>query len=91
MTNYGKVYGAAEPPKIEITPRSVFVATNIEPYAKAYEDGYVVSGYIYNYVEYSTEEYIRLLGETNERLESALLDTQAALCDLYEMIDGGLV
>lgn len=62
MKDYGIIYGSIEPPAIEVTPTSVFVATNIEPY-ESETDGHTVSGYKYNYVEYSKDEY--LLQQTN--------------------------
>lgn len=62
MKNYGIVYGSTEPQAIEITPNSVFIATNVEPYEEQI-DGITVSGYKYNYIEYSKDEY--LLQQTN--------------------------
>ena len=63
MKNYGIVYGSTEPQTIEITPTSVFVASNIEPYEEQI-DGTTISGYKYNYVEYTKDEY--LLQQTND-------------------------
>ena len=62
MKNYGIVYGSVEPQAIEITPTSVFIASNIEPYEEQIDD-ITISGYKYNYVEYSKDEY--LLQQTN--------------------------
>ena len=62
MKNYGVVYGSTEPQAIEITPTSVLIASNIEQYEQEV-DGHNVSGYKYNYVEYSKDEY--LLQQTN--------------------------
>lgn len=62
MKNYGIVYGSTEPQAIEITPNSVFIATNVEPYEEQIDD-ITVSGYKYNYIEYSKDEY--LLQQTN--------------------------
>ena len=66
MKNYGIVYGSAEPQTIEITPTSVFIASNIEPYQEEI-DGHLISGYKYNYVEYSKDEY--LLQQANNLVE----------------------
>lgn len=57
MKNYGIVYGATEPQPIEITSTSVFTASNIEPYTQVIEDK-TVSGYRYEYTEYSKDEYL---------------------------------
>ena len=62
MKDYGTISGSIEPQNIEITPTSVFVATNIQPYQEEI-DGHQISGYRYNYVEYSKDEY--LLQQTN--------------------------
>ena len=62
MKDYGIIYGSVEPPAIEVTPTSVFIATNIEPY-ESEADEHSISGYKYNYVEYSKDEY--LLQQTN--------------------------
>lgn len=62
MKDYGIIYGSVEPQAIEVTPTSVFIATNIEPY-ETETDEHIVSGYKYNYVEYSKDEY--LLQQTN--------------------------
>lgn len=62
MKNYGIVYGSTQPQAIEITPTSVFIASNIEPYEEIIDDK-TISGYKYNYIEYSKDEY--LLQQTN--------------------------
>lgn len=62
MKNYGIVYGSTQPQAIEITPTSVFIASNVEPYEEIIDDK-TISGYKYNYVEYSKDEY--LLQQTN--------------------------
>lgn len=62
MKDYGIISGSIEPQNIEITPTAVFVATNIQPYQEEI-DGHQISGYRYNYVEYSKDEY--LLQQTN--------------------------
>lgn len=62
MKNYGTVYGSTEPQAIEITPTSVFIASNIEPYEQTVNNK-TISGYKYNYIEYSKDEY--LLQQTN--------------------------
>ena len=84
MTNYGRVFGGQIPPHVKVTTKKVFVTSDVQPYK---DD--IVEGYTYNYVAYTKEEYIRLLSEQNDQLNAELLDTQEALCDLYEMIAGG--
>ena len=42
----------------------------------------------YHLVQYSKDEYIKLIDDRNAELEEQLTDTQLALCDVYEMIGG---
>lgn len=86
MINYGKVFSSTMPPHVKVATKRVFVATNIKPVETE-----EMSGYEYDYVAYTKEEYIHLLSEQNDQLNAELLDTQEALCDLYEMIAGGTV
>ena len=44
--------------------------------------------YEYTIHEYTKDEYIGILQDKNTQLETELLDTQSALCDVYEMIGG---
>lgn len=87
MINYGIVYSDTEPQSIEITDKAIFLAKNIYPYVEENE-GYETSGYKFELTEYTKDEYIWLLGNQNEELKNNLLDTQAALCDIYEMLGG---
>ena len=75
------------PNKIEFTTDSVFIASNIQPYEEIYDER-TVSGYKYDLIQYPKNDYISELAEKNSELEAALLDTQVALCDIYEMIGG---
>lgn len=80
MKNYGIQSGSARPQDIEITDNSVFVASDITPFEQEI-DGHILSGYHYNYTEYSKNEYIL-------KLHQDVLETQLALCELYETIGG---
>ena len=57
MKDYGKVYSATAPQEITMTPTSVFIATNIQPYQKEIEE-HIQQGYKYDYVEYTKDEYL---------------------------------
>lgn len=74
MINHGTQYSTNEPQTIEITSDSVFVASNISPYSKQIE-GRTMSGYQYNYVQYSLAEYFALqnakIAELQEQLQAA--------------------
>ena len=74
MINHGTQYSTAEPQAIEITSDAVFVATNITPYSKEIE-GHTMSGYQYNYTQYSLAEYLALqnanIASLQEELDAA--------------------
>jgi len=80
MINYGKVKSSQVPKTIEITNSQVFIAKNISKYEEKFDD-YSIEGYEYDYVGYDKDEYILLL-------HNEVLDTQMALCDIYESIGG---
>ena len=80
MINYGKVRSSQAPKSIEITSSQVFIAKNISKYEETFDD-YIMQGYEYDYVGSDKDEYILLL-------HNQILDTQMALCDIYESIGG---
>ena len=71
MINYGKVQSLNQPQSTEIKEDKVFIASNITPYTTTVEDK-EESGYEYDYVEYTKDEYIMLLFEKSQRLEEEL-------------------
>ena len=87
MKNYGKVKSSFLPEETKINATSVEIASNIEAYEEEVE-GIIIEGYIYDYVVYDKDEYIKMLDAANKQLEAQLLDTQAALCDIYEAVIG---
>jgi hypothetical protein len=79
MTDYGIVKSTVRPEEKVVDEYSVWVNTDIAETAGGWE---------YHMVQYTKDEYIRLMDEKNAELESQLTDTQLALCDVYEMIGG---
>ena len=57
MKDYGTIKGKVAPQAIEITPTSVLVASNVEPYTEVLDDR-TVSGYKYHYVAYTKDEFL---------------------------------
>ena len=67
---------------------TVYVHTNIVQ-AKD-EDGNIIDDlYVYDEIQYTKDEYIKIISEKNETLENDLIETQLALCDIYEKMLGG--
>lgn len=79
MTDYGIVQSAVEPGEKVVDEYSVWVNTDITQTSDGWE---------YHMVQYSKDEYIKVMDDKNTNLEEQLTDTQIALCDVYEMIGG---
>ena len=78
MINYGKVRSSEIPQEIQITTDYVYVASNIEPYELLNEDK-VLIGYEYDYIAYTTDEYIQLIVSENAKTISELEDELSAV------------
>ena len=65
MINYGRTKSATMPQPIEYTNTSVFVASNISPYEETINDT-TQTGYEYDYVSYTKDEYIDLISAQNQ-------------------------
>lgn len=86
MRFYPNTQGSSEPKEINANPYKVFVAKNIhfvevEPSEEFPERQ---SYWEYDLYEYEASEYVCMLEQENESLKTELLDTQMALCDIYE-------
>ena len=79
MTDYGIVKSEIRPEAKVVDEYSVWVNTDIAE---------TTDGWEYYMVQYTKDEYIKLMDEKNTELESQLTDTQLALCDVYEMMGG---
>lgn len=87
MKFIGTVQGNSEQAKaLVIGKDTVYVHTDIVPVEK---DGKVVEDlFSYTEVQYGKDEYIELMAQQNKQLGNDLLDTQLALCEIYETIGG---
>lgn len=87
MKVIGMVQGNTEQAKpLVVGKDTVYVHTDIVPVE---EDGKVVENlFSYTEVQYGKDEYIELMSHQNEQLCKDLIDTQLALCELYESIGG---
>lgn len=77
MTNYGKVKSSFRPQEIEITSNNVFIASNIEEYEDSFENE-TITGYQYDYISYSKDEYILLLAQNNTDIAALRDELEAA-------------
>ena len=77
------VRSSIKPKNIEILKNKVFVSNNITEVEKNFDDE-TYTEYEYELIEYSKDEYIKLLAQKNTELENTLTETQLALCEIYE-------
>ena len=87
MVDYGTVRSTVEPEAKVIDDLSVWVNTDIVPVQEG-EGDEAFTGFEFHQVQYSKDEYIKMIDEKNASLETHVIDTQLALCDVYEMIGG---
>lgn len=74
MKEYGKVYSSIQPQNIKITDNAVFIATNVESYTKTI-DGHTQTGYMYDCIEYTKDEYLII---QNSKITALAQELQAA-------------
>lgn len=80
MVDYGKQRSTVKPEPMVLDESSVWVHTNIQAVEETVGDA-VFNGWEFNMVQYTKDEYIRML-------DNQLTDTQLALVEVYEMIGG---
>ena len=85
MKNYGVQKSSVLPNNFEITDSKVFVYENIEKIISKIEDQEITE-YQFNLIGYDKDEYIKIISEKNEELKQQIIDTQLALCEVYELI-----
>lgn len=87
MIDYGIVKSTVKPEEKIIDEYSVWINADIKEVAAPDDEGDRIE-FQYHQIQYTKDEYIKLIDEKNAALEEQLTDTQIALCDVYEMIGG---
>ena len=87
MVDHGIVKSAVRPEEKVIDDYSVWLASDITENTISDDDGERTE-FEYHLIQYTKDEYIKLIDEKNVTLEEQLTDRQLALCDVYEMIGG---
>ena len=77
------VRSSIKPKNIEILKNKVFVSSNITEVEKNFDDE-TYTEYEYELIEYSKDEYIKLMAQKNIELENNVTETQLDLCEIYE-------
>ncbi len=83
MIEHGKVRSTVSPEPLVVDEHSVWVHSNITPLEEVVGEETFV-GFEYDMVQYKKDEYIKIMSDSNEVLESQLTATQLALIQLYE-------
>jgi len=78
MIDYGRQRSTVQPEPMVLDEHSVWLHTNITPVEETVGEE-VFSGWEFNMVQYTKDEYIRML-------DTQLTDTQLALVEVYELI-----
>lgn len=86
MVDYGRIRSTVKPDEKVVDDYSVWVNTDIQEVQSIDEAS--KREYEFNQIQYSKEEYIKMIDAKNAELEQQVTDTQLALCDVYEMIGG---
>ena len=84
MFDAGIVYGCEQSSQpLIVGATTVYVHTDVEQAVDS--EGNLMEGlYKYNEVQYTKDEYIQIISEKNSGLEAQVIETQKALCDIYE-------
>lgn len=85
MIEHGIVRAAVAPEAVIVDANSVWVSENIHEVTVQDEQG-TRTEYEFSLTQYTKDEYIRLLIQSNETLEMDIANTQLALCEVYEMM-----
>lgn len=87
MIDYGKQRSTVKPDELELTETKVFVSSNITEVNEPETDEYSgFTGYEFDLIGYSKDEYIKIQAEKNATLEDEITQAQVAMCEIYEMI-----
>lgn len=85
MIDYGRIRSTVAPEEKVIDEYSVWINTDIQE-VEVEHDSDVHTEYEFNQVQYSKDEYIKMIDDKNAQLENQVTDTQMALVEVYEMV-----
>lgn len=83
MIDHGKVRSTVAPEPMVVDEFSVWVHSNITPVEEAVGEE-VFTGFEYDMIQYDKDEYIKIITEKNQNMETQLTDVQLAMVELYE-------
>lgn len=77
MKTYELTYSSNPPKEVEITETKVFIAKNIQQVERQFEDT-IEQCYQYTLIEYNKDEYLTLLLQKQEDIDSLREELEAA-------------
>lgn len=88
MKDIGIVRGSVEQAKNLIVGKdTVYVHTDIKQIFEDREGKPIDGLYEYHEIQYTKDEYIKLISEQNDKLEQELTDTQIAIVEIFESME----
>lgn len=84
MIDYGKVRSTVAPKPMVIDEFSVWIHKNITEVSENVGEENEFIGFEYDMVQYDKDEYIKIITEKNQNIETQLTEVQLALVELYE-------
>lgn len=89
MQDMGIVHGSKEASApLIIGKTTVYVHTDVEEYQQTMESGETYTGYKYHEIQYTKDEYLQLQADKQAKLEENIANTQMAILELYENMEG---
>lgn len=87
MKDYGKQRSTVKPDEMVIDEFSVWIHSDIQEVSEpGIDDQEGFTGYEFNMVQYSKDEFIMQQAEQNKVLQEEVTNTQLALCEVYELM-----
>lgn len=86
MIDHGIVKSSISPEPMVIDEFSVWINTNIEETSETGMDEEKITGFQYQMIQYTKDEYIQMMVEKNQKTDQQVTEAQLALVELYEMM-----
>lgn len=87
MKDYGKQRSTVKPDEMVIDEFSVWIHSDIQEVSEpGIDDQEGFTGYEFNMVQYTKDEFIMQQAEQNKVLQEEVTNTQLALCEVYELM-----
>lgn len=87
MKNFGRQKSTVKPDEMVIDEFSVWIHSDIQEVSEpGIDDQEGFTGYEFNMVQYTKDEFIMQQAEQNKVLQEEVTNTQLALCEVYELM-----